>query len=66
MRLLLSIGGASGAIYGIRLLEEFNKSDIEVHLVISENAEKIIKHETEYSINKIKNLAFCSLKLCLL
>ena len=57
MRLLLSIGGASGAIYGIRLLEEFNKSDIEVHLVISENAEKIIKHETEYSINKIKNLA---------
>ena len=57
MRLLISIGGASGAIYGIRLLEELNKSNIEIHLVISENAKKIIEHETEYSINKIKNMA---------
>jgi len=33
MKILVSIGGASGIIYGIRLLEELNKSGVEVHLV---------------------------------
>jgi len=38
MKILVSIGGASGIIYGIRLLEELNKSGVEVHLVTSDGA----------------------------
>ena len=54
MRILLSIGGASGSIYGIRLLEELKKSKIEVHLIVSDGAKKIIKHETNYRHNDLK------------
>ena len=49
MKILLSIGGASGSIYGIRLLEELTKSGIEVHLVTSNGAKKILEYETNYS-----------------
>jgi 4-hydroxy-3-polyprenylbenzoate decarboxylase len=60
MKVLLSIGGASGSIYGIRLLEELLKSDIEVHLIVSEGAKKIIEHETNYSFNDLRDKAnFC-------
>ena len=57
MKLLLCITGASGSIYGIRLLEELKKVNVEVHLIISEGAEKIITHETDYKINDIKQMA---------
>ena len=60
MRILLSIGGASGTIYGIRLLEELIKSDIEVHLVVSNGAKKIMKNETIYDYDDLKKKAhFC-------
>ena len=49
MKILLSIGGASGSIYGIRLLEELTKSGVEVHLVTSDGAKKILENETNYS-----------------
>lgn len=54
MKFLISIGGASGTIYGIRLLEEVLKSEHEVHLVVSDGAKKIIKHETNHSIKDIE------------
>jgi 4-hydroxy-3-polyprenylbenzoate decarboxylase len=57
MRYFVSIGGASGSIYGIRLLQELNKSGHEVHLVVSEGAKKIIQHETIYTYNVIKTNA---------
>jgi len=57
MKILLSIGGASGSIYGIRLLEELAKSKVEAHLIVSEGAKKIIEHETEYTFDKLKNKA---------
>jgi len=60
MKILLSIGGASGSIYGIRLLEELLKSGAEVHLIVSEGAKKIIEHETDYNFQKLKKKAnFC-------
>ena len=49
MKILLSIGGASGSIYGIRLFEELLRSNNEVHLIASDGAKKIIKHETDCS-----------------
>ena len=60
MKVLLSIGGASGCIYGIRLIEELLKSNVEVHLIVSDGAKKIIEHETNYTFNDLKNKAnFC-------
>jgi len=60
MKILLCIGGASGSIYGIRLLEELKKVDAEIHLIVSEGAKKIIEHETNYKFKDIKKLAdFC-------
>jgi len=57
MKILLSITGASGSIYGIRLLEELIKSKNEVHLIISDGAKKIIEHETNYKIIDLKKKA---------
>ena len=60
MRLLLSIGGASGSIYGVRLLEELVKSGVELHLVVSDGGKKILEHETNYRFNDLKKKAsFC-------
>ncbi|PNX49135.1 MAG: aromatic acid decarboxylase [Thermoplasmata archaeon M11B2D] len=57
MRYFVSIGGASGSIYGIRLLQELNKLGHEVHLVVSEGAKKILQHETTYTYPVIKTQA---------
>jgi 4-hydroxy-3-polyprenylbenzoate decarboxylase len=58
MKLVVGITGASGVIYGIRLLEVLSSiSGIETHLIISEAAELVIKHETDWKINNIQSLA---------
>jgi 4-hydroxy-3-polyprenylbenzoate decarboxylase len=57
MKILLCIGGASGSIYGIRLLEELKKNKVEVHLVVSEGAKKIIEHETSFKFKDLKKRA---------
>jgi len=54
VKILLAISGASGSIYGIRLLEELTKSNVEVHLVVSNNAKKILQHETNYKYEDLK------------
>ena len=60
MKVLLSIGGASGSIYGVRLFEELLKSKVEVHLVASDGAKKILEHETKYTYADLKKKAdFC-------
>ena len=55
MKVLLSIGGASGSIYGIRLLEVLLSKKVEVHLIVSDGAKKIIEHETNYKFKDLKN-----------
>jgi len=57
MRYLLSIGGASGSIYGIKLLEELKKTENEIHLIVSNGGKDIIKQETEISFEEFKNKA---------
>ena len=57
MKVIIGISGASGVIYGIRLLEELNKVNVETHLIISEIAKGIIEHETEYNISDVEALA---------
>ncbi|KIJ88357.1 UbiX family flavin prenyltransferase [Rickettsia asembonensis] len=56
-KIVIAISGASGAIYGIRLLEVLKEQNIETHLVISEGAALTIKLETKYSIDEVKFLA---------
>ncbi|HXZ30579.1 MAG TPA: UbiX family flavin prenyltransferase [Dehalococcoidia bacterium] len=56
--LIVGITGASGAIYGIRLLEVLSSvKNVETHLIVSEPAEAIIKYETGRSIEDVKALA---------
>lgn len=57
MRLVVGISGATGAIYGIRLLEALSELEVETHLVISKWAEKTISIETDYRVEDVKKLA---------
>ncbi len=58
MVLIVGITGATGVIYGIRLLEVLStKKDIETHLVISDTGEENIRYETDWKIKDIKALA---------
>lgn len=58
MVLIIGITGASGVIYGIRLLEVLaTKSGIETHLIITKAAESSIKYETDWKVEDIKALA---------
>ncbi len=57
-RLVVGICGATGAIYGIRLLEILRAvPDVETHLVISKAAERTIPWETPYSAEQVGKLA---------
>lgn len=56
-KLLIAISGASGAIYGIRLLEVLRQQNIESHLIISKAAYLTVQHETNYSLEQVKNMA---------
>ncbi len=57
MKFFVSIGGASGSIYGVRLLQELKKAGHEIHLVVSDGAKKIITHETKFTYNDLKKTA---------
>ncbi len=58
-RIVVALTGASGAIYGIRLLEVLSNVDdnIEVIVIISGAAEEIIRIETDYDPSYVKSLA---------
>lgn len=57
LRLIVGISGASGVIYGIRLLEVLRSTAVETHLVMSKAAEMTISYETERKTSEIKKLA---------
>lgn len=57
-RIVVGISGASGALYGIRLLEILTKiDDVEPHLVISNSAKLTIELETNYTYEQVTALA---------
>jgi flavin prenyltransferase len=57
MKIIVGISGATGPIYGIRLLEELREREIETHLIISKWAETTIAIETPYTVDYVKSLA---------
>ena len=57
-RLVVGISGASGSIYGIRLLEVLRDvPGLETHLIISRAAKRTLVDETEYTVRDIEALA---------
>ncbi|WP_421788944.1 UbiX family flavin prenyltransferase [Hyphobacterium sp.] len=56
-RLIVGISGASGAIYGIRMLQALKELGIETHLVASKAAEMTLGYETELTPRDLKALA---------
>lgn len=56
-RIIIGISGASGVVYGIRLLELLRDTPVETHLVMSRAAEITIAHETSRKIADIRALA---------
>ena len=57
MKILLSITGATGAIYGIRLLEALKNTEHHVSLILSRWAETTVLTETAYTVEEVKTLA---------
>lgn len=57
MRLIVAITGASGVVYGKRLLEVLRGKKVETYLIISKAAENVIKHELEMTKNELEKLA---------
>jgi 4-hydroxy-3-polyprenylbenzoate decarboxylase len=58
MVIIIAITGATGAVYGIRLLEVLAAmKDMETHLVISEAGEKVISSETSWKVSDVRKLA---------
>lgn len=57
LRLVVGISGASGVIYGIRLLELLQSTAVETHLVMSKAAEMTISYETDRKTSEVKKLA---------
>ena len=56
-RLIVGISGASGVIYGVKLLELLKTTDVETHLVMTKSAEITLAYEMDMKVSKVKALA---------
>jgi len=58
-KLIVGITGATGTIFGVRLLQMLQGTGIETHLVMSKWAARTLLHETPYSIEEVQQMASC-------
>jgi len=56
-RLIVGITGATGTIFGIRLLQMLHGSGVETHLVLSKWASRTLVHETSLSVKEVQDLS---------
>src|SRR5229473_394126 len=56
-RLVVGISGASGVIYGVRLLQALKDLPVETHLVMTRTAEITLGHETKIKVAEVRRLA---------
>lgn len=56
-RLIVGISGASGIVYGVRILQVLQHTDIETHLVMSDSAKMTLATELDMSIEEVQSLA---------
>jgi 4-hydroxy-3-polyprenylbenzoate decarboxylase len=54
---VLGITGASGVIYGVRILEVLSKLGVEIHLIVTQAGLKNLEIETGHNINGLKSMA---------
>ena len=58
LKVIVAITGATGSIFGIRILEILkNIKDVETHLILSKWGRETIESETNYTIEEVKLLA---------
>ena len=56
-RLVVGITGATGTIFGVRLLQMLHGSGVETHLVVSKWGARTLTHETPHSLKYVQSLA---------
>src|SRR5256714_9949535 len=56
-RLIVAITGATGTIFGVRLLQMLQGSGVETHLVVSRWAARTLAHETPYTLEELRQMA---------
>jgi flavin prenyltransferase len=56
-KLIVGITGATGVVYGVRILKSLHEVGVETHLVITESAAKNLEIETEYNLQSLEALA---------
>jgi flavin prenyltransferase len=57
VRVIVGISGATGIIYGVRLLERLREASVETHLVMSRWGGRTLLHETSYTREQVEALA---------
>ena len=60
MKIIVAITGATGAIYGVRILQRLREAGAETHLVISRWGARTLIHETPYSREQVEAMATVS------
>jgi 4-hydroxy-3-polyprenylbenzoate decarboxylase len=56
-RIVVGITGATGAVFGVRILQQLSTMDVETHLVMSHWGRRTIEHETTHSAEEVRALA---------
>src|SRR5438093_9915343 len=56
-RLIVGIAGATGTIFGVRLLQMLHGSGVETHMVMSKWAARTLIHETQHTVEEVQDLA---------
>ena len=56
-RIIVAITGASGSIYGVRVLEALRQEGVETHLLVSKWGARTLSHETSYTTAQLREMA---------
>src|SRR5437763_127972 len=56
-RLIVGLTGATGTIFGVRLLQMLHGSGVETHMVMSKWAARTLIHETQHTVEEVQDLA---------
>jgi flavin prenyltransferase len=56
-KIIVGISGATGVVYGVKILEALHKAKVETHLIITESAVKNLEIETDYKVHSLESLA---------
>jgi 4-hydroxy-3-polyprenylbenzoate decarboxylase len=56
-RLIVAMTGATGAVFGVRLLSVLKECGVESHLILSKWAQRTIEHETSFTVDEVRSMA---------